>query len=56
MAMKATLLAVTAIAAGLAIAAKSAAENFAKAIRFEKDPTKKNAIMNALFASGQTGD
>jgi tetratricopeptide (TPR) repeat protein len=35
---------------------ESAAENFSKAIRFEKDPAKKNAIMNALFASGQTGD
>ena len=28
---------------------------FSKAIRFEKDPAKKNAIMNALFSSGQTG-
>ena len=35
---------------------ETAAENFSKAIRFEKDPAKKNDIMNALFATGQTGD
>ena len=35
---------------------ETAAENFSKAIRLEKDPAKKNDIMNALFASGQTGD
>jgi hypothetical protein len=33
-----------------------AAENFSKALRLEKDPDRKNQIMNELFQLGQVGD
>lgn len=35
---------------------ESAAENFSKSLKLEKDADRKNQIMNDLFKSGQTGD
>ena len=35
---------------------ESAAENFSKSLRLEKDPERKNQIMNELFGLGQVGD
>jgi Tfp pilus assembly protein PilF len=33
-----------------------AMENYTKALKLEKDPAKRNQIMNQLFQEGQVGD
>jgi hypothetical protein len=35
---------------------ESALDNFAKALKYYKDPEKKNAILNQLFQEGQMAD
>jgi Tfp pilus assembly protein PilF len=35
---------------------ESAIDNYGKALKYYKDPERKNAIMNQLFKDGQTSD
>jgi Tfp pilus assembly protein PilF len=35
---------------------ESAMENYSKALKYYKDPEKKNAILNQLFQEGQIAD